>query len=65
MFAMKFSLEKGINFFWIAGFFLPAINATVCVVKNGQKDHFPESEKVGRSNAPTIKLFLLILILMT
>ena len=57
--------------FWAAGFFLPAINATVCsiprvcIVKNGQKDHFPESEKVGRSNAPTIKLFLLILILMT
>ena len=23
------SMEKGINFFWIAGFFLPAINATV------------------------------------
>ena len=28
MFAMKFSMEKGIIFFWIAGLFLPAINAT-------------------------------------
>ena len=29
MFAIKFSMEKRIKFFWIAGFFLPAINATV------------------------------------
>jgi hypothetical protein len=29
MFAIKFSIEKRINFFWTAGFFLPAINATV------------------------------------
>ena len=29
MFAMKFSIEKRINFFWVAGFFLPMINATV------------------------------------
>ena len=29
MFAMKFSMEKRIKKFWIAGFFLPAINATV------------------------------------
>ena len=29
MFAIKFSMEKQIKFFWIAGFFLPAINATV------------------------------------
>ena len=29
MFAIKFSIEKGIKNFWIAGFFLPAINATV------------------------------------
>ena len=26
---MKFSMKKGINFFWIAGIFLPAINVTV------------------------------------
>ena len=29
MFAMKFAMEKRIKKFWIAGFFLPAINATV------------------------------------
>ena len=29
MCSMKFSMEKQINFFWIAGFFLPVINATV------------------------------------
>ena len=29
MFAIKFSMEKRIKKFWIAGFFLPAINATV------------------------------------
>ena len=29
MFAMKFSTETPIKFFWIAGFFLPAINATI------------------------------------
>ena len=29
MFAMKFSMEKRIKKFWVAGFFLPAINATV------------------------------------
>ena len=29
MFAIKFSKEKGIRFIWMAGFFLPAINATV------------------------------------
>jgi hypothetical protein len=29
MFAIKFSIEKQINFFWTTGFFLPAINATV------------------------------------
>ena len=29
MFAMKFAMEKQIKKFWIAGFFLPAINATV------------------------------------
>ena len=28
MFSMKFSMEKGIIFFLVAGFFLPAINAT-------------------------------------
>ena len=29
MFSMKFSMEKQIRKFWIAGFFVPAINATV------------------------------------
>ena len=29
MFAIKFSKEERIKNFWIAGFFLPAINATV------------------------------------
>ena len=29
MFAIKFSMEKLNEKFWIAGFFLPAINATV------------------------------------
>ena len=29
MFAMKFPMEKGSKFFRVAGFFLPAINATV------------------------------------
>ena len=29
MFAIKFSMKKQIIFFWIAKFFLPAINATV------------------------------------
>jgi hypothetical protein len=29
MFSIKFSMEKQIKKFWIAGFFLPAINATV------------------------------------
>ena len=29
MFSMKFAMEKQIKKFWIAGFFLPAINATV------------------------------------
>ena len=29
MFAINFSMEKRIKIFWIAGFFLPAINATV------------------------------------
>ena len=29
MFAIKFSIEKRIKKFWTAGFFLPAINATV------------------------------------
>ena len=28
MFAMKFSMEKQIKNFWVAGFFLPGINAT-------------------------------------
>ena len=29
MFSMKFAMETQIQKFWIAGFFLPAINATV------------------------------------
>ena len=29
MFEMKFSMKKGIKIFWIAGFFLPAINVNV------------------------------------
>ena len=29
MFSMKFSMQKQIKDSWIAGFFLPAINATV------------------------------------
>ena len=29
MFAMKYLMEKPIKIIWIAGFFLPAINATV------------------------------------
>ena len=29
MFAIKFSIEKRIKIFWVAGFFLPAINTTV------------------------------------
>ena len=32
MFAMKFSMEKGMKIFWVAGFFLPVINATVFTV---------------------------------
>ena len=35
MFAIKFSMEKQINFFWVAGFFLPAINATVFTLCSG------------------------------
>ena len=33
MFAIKFSMKKRINFFWTAGFFLPAINATVFSIR--------------------------------
>ena len=29
MFAIKFSMEKWIKTFWVAEFFLPAINATI------------------------------------
>ena len=29
----------------------------LCIVKNGQKDHFPEGTKVRMSNAPPIKPF--------
>ena len=32
MFSMKFSMEKQIKKFWIAVFFLPAINATVFIL---------------------------------
>ena len=34
---MKFSMEKGIKKFWVAGFFLPAINATVFSEVCGKK----------------------------
>ena len=47
MFAMKFSMEKQIIFFWIAGFFLPAINATVFShsVKNVHISQFQNSHQ--------------------
>ena len=32
MIAIKFSMEKRIKIFWNAGFFLPAINATVFMI---------------------------------
>ena len=44
MFAIKFSMEKRISFFWTAGFFLPAINATVFSKKFIHKKILPSGQ---------------------
>ena len=58
---MKFSMEKEIKKFWIAGFFLPAINATVFKnrkVANGEEifchSYLPKHHQV--SNIFTLKV---------
>ena len=48
MFAIKFSMEKRIKNFWVAGFFLPAINATVF---NPKRHGGGLIQSIGQENA--------------
>ena len=67
MFAMKFSMEKRIKKFWIAGFFSPAINATVSSMelihtvlvdaKNSFKNHRDE-EGEDEANQSTTEMVM-------